>query len=141
VNDPRRAPLLVAAVLALAACTGTTAPTPIGSLPSELPSVDIAALCDASSEMNADLSAVAAAATAAASGQGFDMDDADTAIDRLLTELRTLPVTADAATARDTAVSALEDLKSELPEPGQETAQATADAIGGLETARTAVCG
>jgi hypothetical protein len=141
VNDPRRAPLLVAAVLALAACTGTTAPTPIGSLPSELPSVDIAALCDASSEMNADLSAVAAAATAAASGQGFDMDDADTAIDRLLTELRALPVTADAATARDTAVSALEDLKSELPEPGQETAQATADAIGGLETARTAVCG
>jgi hypothetical protein len=141
VNDPRRAPLLVAAVLALAACTGTTAPTPIGSLPSELPSVDIAALCDASSEMNTDLSAVAAAATAAASGQGFDMDDADAAIDRLLTELRALPVIADAATARDTAVTALEKLKSELPEPGQETAQATADAIGGLDTARSAVCG
>jgi hypothetical protein len=128
-------------VFALAACAGTTAPTPIGSLPSELPSVDIAALCDASSEMNTDLSAVAAAATAAASGSGFDLDDADAAIDRLLSELRALPVTAAAATARDAAVSALEKLKSELPEPGQETAQATADAIDGLDAARSAVCG
>ena len=137
----RRAPLLVAAVLALAACTGTGAPTPIGSLPSELPSVDIAALCDASSGMNTDLSAVAAAATAAASGSGFDLDDADAAIDRLVAELRALPVTAVAATARDTAVTALEKLKAELPDPGQETAQATADAIQGLDQARSAVCG
>jgi hypothetical protein len=141
VNLSRRAPLLVAAALALAACAGANAPTPIASLPSELPSVDIAALCDASSEMNTDLSAVAAAATAAAAGSGFDLDDADAAIDRLLSELRALPVTGDAATARDTAVTALEKLKSELPEPGQETAQATAAAIVGLDQARSAVCG
>jgi hypothetical protein len=50
-------------------------------------------------------------------------------------------VTGDAATARDTAVTALEKLKSELPEPGEGTAQATADAIGGLDAARSAICG
>lgn len=140
-NLSRRAPLLVALALALAACTGANPPTPIGSLPSELPSVNIAALCDASSQMNTDLSAVAAAATTAATGSGFDLDDADAAIDRLVTELRALPVAADAATARDAAVTALEKLKSELPEPGAETAQATADAIRGLDQARSAVCG
>ena len=138
----RTLPFLVLLILLAAACSGTNAPTPLASsLPSSLPSIDVGAICDAGSEASTDLTAIGDAAADTAGGAEWSLDDAEARIDRVVAELEGLDVAAEAATGRDAAVTALEQLKSELPAPGQETAQTVSDAVDGLDSVRTAICG
>jgi hypothetical protein len=132
--------MLIAAAF-VAGCSGAQAPTPLNSLPSSLPSVDVPALCDASSELNDDLTQLGTAAAASADGSGFTLADADVRIDRTVATLNGLTVTGEATTARDAAVTALTALKGQLPDPDTTTSEAAATAITNLETARSSVCG
>jgi hypothetical protein len=133
--------LLAASTLALA-CAGAQVPTPLASLgiPTELPSVDTRALCDATSETDADLQAVGAAAAAAAQGGGFDLENAEQRVDDLVASLEGLPATSEVATVRDAAVRALRDLRGELPNPSTDTDEAVSRAIDQFRSARDALC-
>jgi hypothetical protein len=133
--------IAVSICLALAACSGVQAPTPLTSgLPSGLPSVNIQALCDATTEMDADLTAVAAAASSAADGGDFELQDPEQRVDDLISGLEGLAVSSDLASTRDAAVQALRALKTELPEPGAETSQAVTDALAAFVAARDVIC-
>jgi hypothetical protein len=138
VSDRIRAGIFITLVFVLAACSGTGGvPTPINSA---LASVDLASFCQGRAPTAQDLQAAVAAATSAAAGSGFTMENAAARIDSAIAGLRGLSVSGDAATARDQLASALERLKSELPNPSAETLRATSQAAAAFETAKTTFC-
>jgi hypothetical protein len=132
--------IAVSISLAVAACSIAQAPTPITGLPSGLPSVDVQALCDATTTMDADLTAVAAAASSAADGGDFELQDPEKRVDDLISGLEGVAVNGDLAPARDAAVQALRALRTQLPEPGADTSKAVTDALAAFVAARDVIC-
>ncbi|MBA3778385.1 MAG: hypothetical protein H0X16_03610 [Chloroflexi bacterium] len=126
--------------IALAACSGSSAPTPLASAVAAA-SIDTAAFCSGSAPEASALAAVAAATTAAAaSGGALALDNAEPQVDSALAGLRGLTVTGEADTARDEAVTAVEKLRSELPNPSVDTTRAASEAITAFTAAQQTFC-
>jgi hypothetical protein len=126
----------LAATLVVAGCGSAAVPTPINSPFSS----GIAAFCQGTSPGAADLQVAATALAAAAAGSGFTMENAAARFDSAVAALRELSLTADAASARDALVTALEKAKAELPNPSPATVRAASQAVVAFNTAKTTFC-
>jgi hypothetical protein len=127
----------LAAALVFTGYGTASVPTPINT---SLPSIDIAAFCQGTVPSAADLQTLGAALAAAAAGSGFTVENASARLDSAIAGIRGLTVTGDAATARDALVSALEKVKTELPNPSADTIRAASQAVVTFNTAKTTFC-